>query len=266
MFRTNFHTNVLLIVFSVSFGAGLANANLTTVQGPPGSEHTHAQILSNLYGGAFVGAGFSAPSYTNGTVTATRVDDTNAAGGIGSNLNLVTGAPGLPVTDQQWVDGIAITSAEAKFASFSQKFGYNDGSGYTNLFDVTVNGPGGYNVSGSATHQFSAGAPWTWMRAGTGGTYSSQNSANPDGDRDHMVTYAISGLAGLGANETVWLLFWEDLPGAFNSGKSDRDFNDLVVQINAKAPSLEAVPLPGAVVMGGIGLGMVMAVRRRMGK
>lgn len=242
----------------LALAAQSAAASLTQVHTPHTGELGHVDILNHIYGsmgGAFDGsAGHGAASYTNGTITATRIDDLSG-GGPGSLLHLVFGSPGLPHTDQYWVDGIAQATAEAKFANFSQEFGYDDGSGYTSLFNVAVNGPTGFDVSGSGSVQFAHGVPWTWARAGTGNTYYSADALNPDG-LDHLVTYQV---AGLNTTDTVWLLFWEDLPGILGQG-SDRDFNDLVVEIRA-----QVVPLPGTALLALAGGGLVTMFRRRFG-
>lgn len=238
--------------------SGAANAGLTGVFAPPSGEATHAQIFSNVYGGIFAPGPNGAPSYTNGSITATRMDDILSGGGIGGNLNLVFGSPGLPTTDQRWEDGIAITSAEAKFAGFSQEFGYDDGNGYVKLFDVTSVGPTGHDVAGSGSHHFTTGVPWNWVRSGTGSTYYSEEARNHD-QLDHLVTYRITGLQTV---DTVWMLFWEDLPGPLHGvGASDRDFNDLVVEIRANVANV--VPVPGAVLLGAFGMGIMGAVQRR---
>lgn len=243
----------------ISIGATVASANLTPINAPFGIEATHAQIFANTYGGVFAPGPNGAAVYSNGTITATRVDDTIGKAGIGNNLNMVTGGPDGLTTDQIWEDGIAITSAEAKFAGFTQEFGYDDGNGYVKLFDVTTQGSNGFNVSGSASHHFSTGVPWNWMRSGTGQMYYSQNARNSD-MLDHMVTYQIT---GLNTADSVWMLFWEDRPGALrSSGGSDRDFNDLVVEIRANVANV--VPVPGAVLLGGIGMVISgIATRRR---
>jgi len=256
MRKTHRGIQALFVTATVSVWAGTASANLTTVHAPAAGEQSQAQILSYVYGGTFLAAVNNA--YTNGTgITATRVDDALAGGGPGGNLHLVFGAPGGSTTDQLWVDGIADAKAEAKFAAYSQQFGYDllDGLGYQPLFNVTMTGPTGYDVSGSNSHQFSLGFPWNWARSGQGGTFNSQESRNTDG-LDHMVTYQITSLTDPG--KAVWMLFWEDLPGSFTSGSSDRDFNDLAVEVRGTV-----VPLPGADILAMIGFAGLSVLRYR---
>ena len=253
MRKTHRGIQALFVTATVSVWAGTASANLTTVHAPAAGEQSQAQILSHVYGGTFGGGGFSEPWYTNGTITATRVNDFFLAGGVpvpGTDLHLVdVPAPGN--TDQQWVDGIASVRAEARFAAYSQQFGYSDALHpvYDNLFNVTGSQ---YAVSGSASHQFSMGVPWNWARSGQGGNFYSQESRN--NHEDHMVTYQITGLTGLDPGEAVWMLFWEDLP----SSCSDRDFNDLAVEVRASA-----VPLPGADILAMIGFAGLSVLRYR---
>jgi hypothetical protein len=226
-----------------------AQAVYTTVYNPPGSEAYMTDILDHIYGGSFITHHLQGASvYTNASgVIATRVSDD----GLGGLLNLISGTP-TSADDKIWTDGIASLTVEARFAAYSQQFGYDTGSGYTKVFDVIGSG---FSVTGSGTVTFTPGSTWNWVRSGTGGTWYSDPSKNDD-RIDHMVTYQIT---GLGDGLTTWLVFWEDIKGGYMVYGSDRDFNDMVVEIKA-AP---IIPSPGAILLGGIGVCLVGWMRRR---
>ncbi|MCX5671546.1 MAG: hypothetical protein NTU94_09545 [Planctomycetota bacterium] len=240
--------------------AATARADMTTV-GSSG-ETNFVQILNHIYGGSFVGASFGGPSYTNGSVTATRVDDFVIQGSNrvpGSNVDVVTGGPGLPTTDQVWDDGFTSAVAEARFAGYSQKFGYFEGASgvsYTPLFDVTGSD---FDVTGSAALDMT-GHTWRWVRDGDNGQQSSLQTDNVS-NADHLLTYRITSTdPKFNDGQTTWLLFWEDLNPNCKDNlyryKLDSDFNDLVVEIRA-------VPAPAAIGLGMLGLGLVGWYMRR---
>lgn len=211
---------VLTLVTAIAsiIAARPAMASFTTIHGTAPAEDTRSQILSHTYGGSFHASGMN---LTNGTVLATRVDDS---------------------ADQVWHQPITSANAVARFGSYSQSFGSEAGSAggsFQKLFDVHGYG---FNVIGSATG-LNLGPDFRLAHGGQGGVDSSLNADNAHG-ADHMVTYQIS---GLGDGLRTYLLFFED--------GHDFDFNDLSVQLKApilsgKSPEPRSVPLPAAAWMG----------------
>jgi hypothetical protein len=219
-------------------GGANAQAGFTQIGATRKTEATQEQILEHTYGGDFVANG---TNFSNGSVTATRLDDDN---------------------DAVWAKtDISSARTVAAFAKRKQSFGYFGGSSggeFQKLFDVS--GTTGFDVSGSAAGLGSVldGS----IRFGRGEkltkAFSSLSSENRDG-RDHMITYKVSGLEG--QNEPVYLMFWEDKWGK----RSDFDFNDLVVEAKGVAGQPLLIPLPAAAWSGLgslAGLGMLMGWKR----
>lgn len=200
--------------------ASSAQAGLTLVAPTPhATEASTAQILSHQYGGSFntAGSGFS-----NGTITATRIDDLN---------------------DVAWVGDLLTLNTVASFSRSEQSVGLSlgkSGGSYQSLFTVSDFGylpsnPLAIDTSG----QFFR---FVLDNAGTSLRSSSLDTENPFGDQ--LITYRIDGLEG---GRPKYLLFWEDAP----IGNSDRDYNDLVVEASfAGNGGPTAVPLPPAALAG----------------
>ena len=82
-------------------------------------EPTMVNLLGDIYGGDWSNGG---PDYTNGDVTAYRVYDFDDGE---ESIHIVDGDQ-FDI-DQIWTDGIATVTAQAKYASLSQSFGWNQG-------------------------------------------------------------------------------------------------------------------------------------------
>lgn len=243
-FRSRLCVAILLITSSVVYG-GYTEVGT--------GEHTIGELLEGIYlGNTFVGSGEVTGTawtvYTSDSMTATRLHDYDPV--IAGSVNMLTGTPDY--MDQTWTDGIAIATARAVFAGYTQKFGYNqDGGGYTNWFDVTSASTFDFINVASDPQTFSP--TWEWARWGNHPTDPWFSGENTDG-KDHMITYLITG-GGYDDGKTTWLLFWDDQVAC----STDRDFNDLAIEIHA----VLAVPAPGAMVLGGIGVSFVGWLRRR---
>lgn len=223
MLRSKLSRRLAAIVAAATFatfGPISAQASLTTVKPPKPSEMGIEQILENTYGGNFSLVG---NNYTNGSITANRIDDS---------------------LDQVWHDGKFDINAKAKFSGYSQSLGYETaGGGSTHhLLDVTGFGLGAIgSITGVSIHE----SDFAFVRSGDSGTQTSQDALNSDA-RDHMVTFQIDGVG----NPDTWMLFFEDLNVDGHMGnRSYADFNDLAVELTRTGV---AAPLPPAVLSGGL--------------
>lgn len=215
MFSKQFTMTALATVASATV-ATAAQAATTPVNAPYAGEASHADIFAKAYGGTFTA---TANGFTNGVITAQRIDDS---------------------ADQTFSGGKYSVRALAAFAALSHSFGYVDGGVFSSIFDVVGTR---YAATGSGEVVLSDG--FSFARAGSNGVASTLDSANSDG-KDHVVSYRITGLEGLG---TITVLFFEDLFG----GKADWDFQDLVVEVTHVAPTPTAM-LAGVALMGMAGL------------
>jgi hypothetical protein len=242
------------------FASAPAFGLFTTVNGPAPGEKSIKEILDHVYGGSFVPAGVN---YSNGTKTAVRINDTPEPGARGplQPLNLIydpnTLNTGLMPTDQVREADAEDAKAEARFAVFTQEFGFAEGTAAVNYQHLLFVNGSGFSQNDTATLSNMSNRIWRWARSGENGTFTSQNSDNPSGV-DHMITYRIDSPTGLnvGAATTTYLLFFEYLKPNQNP---DMDFNDMVVEIKATQTQ---VPEPAST-FGLLGLSGLLLRRKR---
>lgn len=241
--KTRLFTASVLVALAA---ASSANAAFTNVQPAPGGEKNHQQILGLVYGGSFVLNEAASPTYSNGNLTFTRVNDA----GLGGVLAVVTN-DATPTDDQHWsignATGPATVIARSKYAGDNHTFGWIDDTqaepSYQSLGSTsTFNVPVAVNLSSNfrwALNDTSMNTIWT--------SRASDNVVSGEG-HDQMTTYRVTGPS---ITQPTFLLFWEDRIG----GGADYDYNDAVIEITA-------VPAPSVAGLGAIGaLGLLRRKR-----
>lgn len=249
------------VVFSVVMVGTLpalvkADFGYTPINPPPGIEKSHDEILADIYGGTFTSDGVD---YINGgpgsDISAMRVYDFDDL--LYNTTHVYSHSPND--VDQIWTDGTVTVTAYAKYASWSQSFGWNgggtDGSGFIELVNYNdIGGPGETFIITEGQeflwgHQAIGNPQCGWWYTEHEEWWSKQSENGWCGyEEDHMVTYYMEGVS---ADEAVWLIFIEDVK--FTEG-SDKDYNDFVVEIRA---------IPEPMTLGLLAVGALFLRRRR---
>lgn len=233
-------------LFALIFGvaaAASASAGFTFVANPHASQPGGGGGEWNLYNNGSGRLGIM--EYLYGTGNFTRLDDS---------------------FEQIWMDGTGPISINAKYAGNTQQLGWrNLGNGVetnigapiaANLFP-THSGP-------SSTVTIGPGVNFAWFidTNGSENRYSLQ-SLNFAG-ADQMVTFLVAGYLATPGDASSYTLYdapryvlgFEDIRYA----DSDKDFNDLVVEVGVGHP----IPAPGAALLGVLGLSIAGWAKRRM--
>jgi hypothetical protein len=254
----------LLLLFAVNARPAQANTIVLPSTGEPSLLGPHG-ILDTLYGLANV----------------TRIDD-----GV----------------DRLWLDaGVVTATVVAKFAGLDQRLGYvpgASGGAFQALFDVASNCLGPTCGDTASFTLADSGPTFRFVDQAGGVQWSSRPGNNPD-SLDHMVSFLITGGSAKGAYVIAFEdlpigathdhgtnRHGEHAKGTrgdkkghegddehhgeghesdgegYRGGTSDRDYNDLVVQVDITTPS--EVPEPGE--LGALGTGLFVfgaSLRRR---
>lgn len=215
-----------------------------------------AIVITLLSFGFFLGAGISAAAET--VILPGTGPSLLGNGGI---LDQLYGLGNLQRVnddfDQVWFPANGNATAVAKYAAFSQDFGYIpdlnqpgfDDDSYVHLFNVPsmTNGIG---LGGPSATLNSGNVPFLWaLDPSEAPLWTSLQSQNSDG-LDHMVTWRIVN------TPSSWVIAWEDVYGGY-----DQDYTDLVVEVR-----ITPVPIPGAVWLLGSGLIGIVGIRKKFKK
>jgi hypothetical protein len=211
-------------------------------------EPNHAQILKDIYHQNFTLDGPGGKDYVgDGGITAKRIYDFDDI--YYNTVHVYNHEPND--VDQIWTDGAVTVTATAKYASYTQAFGWNGDGGLGTVFHKLVDNTdiGGPGVSFTIT----AGEEFLWGYQAKGNPYPnlewwSWTDKNYNHE-DHMVTYFMEGAS---STETVWTIFMEDL--RFDT--SDKDYNDFVVEIRA-------IPEPATICLLALGSLALLGRKRR---
>lgn len=231
----------LMVLGASTLFAAQARAGFTAIEPSHNPGESQADILSNAYGGTF-SAQSDGVSYSNGTVTATRIDDSQ---------------------DQTWSQGIVSARTLALFAvSPSVTFGYvpgTSGGTFTPLFTAAGHGAG---ATGSTSTAVTPSGRYRFAIQAGGQTYTSKDADNTGTLTDRAVAYKVTGVGA--ANTNTYVVAFED------SKTAPFDF-DNAFEVTAKSAvgagaGGAAVPLPLAGWAGLSGLLGVGLLRRRFKK
>lgn len=161
------------------------------------------------------------------------------------------------IPDQVWLNLNGHANVEVKYAGYNQNLGYIAGTsgGSFQSLTGTITGNG---YAGDLTGTLSVNLPHAadgltdlrWADQTSGAPlWTSLISDNSDG-LDHMVTFLITG----GRSAGNYVIAFDD-----QSGGGDRDFQDLVVEVDGVTPT----PAPPAILLGTIGLALTSWKLRR---
>jgi hypothetical protein len=252
-------------IFCVAFAYALApRAQASPVSSDPSypSEVGLPAILSHTFGGTFASDPSDLKDFTNGSLTAVRVDDgqigdTPAATADGSDILEPLGG-----SDDMWQGSVESARVIGLFTGHKQSFGYYSGTGndYHQLFVATGYG---FSPDGSATSPTSlvssASGVFSFTRDGSDGHKPFPANHNNFDHQDEMMIYEIEGLNN---NLNTYILAFDEMPSQCPAGKFSNDFAVEITGPSADQSETLAIPEPGTA-LASVAMSFLLARRRR---
>jgi hypothetical protein len=265
-----FRPTLISWIFCAAFACALApqaQASLMSTNNPYPSEVGLPAILSHAFGGTFTADPSDLHDFTNGSLTAVRVDDGQIGDAPAATPDGSDVLEPLGGSDDLWQGSVDSARVIGLFTGHKQTFGYFSGAtgnSYQQLFAATGYG---FAPDGSATSNTSlvnsASGVFRFTRDGSNGGHKPFPPDHNNFDHtDEMLTYEIQGLNN---NLNTYVLAFDQMLGQCHNGGMYSD--DFAVEItgpsaNGQSQDPAVTPEPGTA-LAAVAMTLLTTRRRR---